>query len=265
MRGLSRVFGLLAAVALLGVMISGCTTDSVRSEDDSTGELGSTRKASGADLYVNLSLAYLQDGDVGNALKKVKQGLEIDENHAKGHSVIAVIYDRLGEDDLAERHFRRSLELEPRDPYVLNAYGTFLCQRKKHAAAIEQFEAALDNPLYETPYVALTNAGTCAKLSGDLAGAETYLRRALVYSSSFPGALAQMAEVSFLQENYFSCRAYLERYLSVAEPTAGMLWLGVRAERELGNRGAAQMYGQELRLKFPDSPEVQWLRESAQR
>jgi len=260
--GLSRLLGLLALGGLLGIVLPACTTNQPRS-DDAAGELGVTPTKSPGDLYVNLALAYLQDGDITNALRKVKQGLVLDANNAKGNSVIAVIYDNLGESELADKHFRKSLSVQPRDPYVLNAYGTFLCQHKDYAGAIERFEAALQNPLYQTPYVALSNAGTCAKLGGDLTAAETYLRRALGYNDKFPTALAQMAEVSFLRDNYLSSRAYLERYLAVAEPTAELLWLGVRVERKLGNQGAGQVYAKDLRVKFPDSPEVQWLQDSA--
>jgi len=68
--------------------------------------------------------------------------------------------------------------------------------------------------------------------------------------------------VSFERGNQLSARAYLQRYLAVAEPTPDMLWLGVRVERDLGDSRAEQGYAQLLRNKFPDSVEVQMLQES---
>jgi len=207
-------------------------------------------------------MAYLQEGDVATALKKIKYGLEQDENNARAHGLIAIIYERLGETELAHRHFADATRLSPEDPYIRNAYGSFLCGRGAYAEAVEQFELALKNPLYSTPEVALTNAAVCTRRQGDLSQAETYLRRALDRNRRYPVALGQMAQVSFERGNQLSARAYLQRYLAVAEPTPDMLWLGVRVERDLGDSRAEQGYAQLLRNKFPDSVEVQMLQES---
>ncbi len=51
-----------------------------------------------------------------------------------------------------------------------NNYGTYLCQRGKPDEAIKHFLAALDDPFYSTPSIALTNAGSCALGQGDMSG-----------------------------------------------------------------------------------------------
>jgi type IV pilus assembly protein PilF len=121
---------------------------------------------------------------------------------------------------------------------------------------------ALANPLYSTPWVALSNARLCAERSGDKVNAEGYYRRALTANQKYAPALLQMAQISFEQDNLMSTRAYLERFHGEAAATAASLWLGVRVERKLGDRMKAVEYKRRLLKEFPDAPEVQALNQS---
>jgi type IV pilus assembly protein PilF len=253
----------LLSLAALGLALTGCQSlPGGGPEGDETGSLGVEQQAGPADTYVDLAIGYLQEGDVATALKRAKYALELDPNHAKGNGVIALIYERLGEDSLAAKHYQASLRRDPRNPYMLNAYGAFLCSQGDYDQAVQQYDKALENPLYSTPEVALTNAGICLRLAGDLSRAESYFRRALERENRFPQALAQMALVSQDRGNSLSARAYLERYLAVGPPSAELLWLGVRVERQLGDNKAADLYAKRLRETYPDSQEVQLMQES---
>lgn len=248
---------------LLTIILGGCATQGQIDDDaDATGYLGTEKQESPAAIYVEMGIAYLRDDRPGIALKKLKTALSIDPQNAKAHNVIAILYERLGEMDLAEAHFTKAVELQPQDPYIRNARGSFFCKQGHYEKAELEFESALSNPLYSTPFVAMTNAGLCAERSGDLAEAENYYRRALTVNAGYSQALYQMAKLSFQQHNYLSARAYLERYNQVAEATAASLWLGVQIERGLGDTTQAREYSAQLFKKFPDAPEVQYLRQS---
>jgi type IV pilus assembly protein PilF len=176
--------------------------------------------------------------------------------------VLAIIYSRLGETTLADKHFRRAKSLQPKNSYTLNAYGSFLCGQKKYKEADVQFKAALKNPLYKTPEVALTNAGICARQHKDLDLAEAYLRRALQHNKRFPVALLQMSKISYETSDNQSARDFLNRYHRVAKPTAESLWLGVQIEQKMGDRDAVASYSMQLKGNFPDSTEVKLLKDS---
>ena len=68
-----------------------------------------------------------------------------------------------------------------------------------------------------------------------------------------------MIDVSVKQENYWSARAYLQRYLEVAQHDAKTLWWGIKTERVLGDRDKLASYELLLRSKFPDSEEAYML------
>ena len=255
---------LLLALFLIQFFLSACTPDTTR-EDDETGHLGQQAEApSAGEVYVKLAVAYMREGQFGIALQKAKRGLEVDPLNPRAHNVIALLYERLGRRVQAEEHYEQALRLDSEDPYTRNAYGSFLCAQKQFNEANQQFEEALRNPLYQTPEVALTNAGICADRSENPEKAESYFRRALQANPKFPTALLRMATISYDKGNYLSTRGYLQRYLEVAPHTAETLWLGIRTERELGDLDALASYELLLRAEFPDSEEMRMFEESKQ-
>ncbi|MEW8506317.1 MAG: type IV pilus biogenesis/stability protein PilW [Candidatus Thiodiazotropha sp.] len=245
---------------LLFLFLSGCATQ--QQTTDATGNLGREKRNSPAKIYVEMGMAYMRDGQSAVALQKLKKALEVDEKSAEANNVIAILYEQLGETDRAGIHFDRAIELDGRDPYIRNARGSYNCRLARYDAALIDFEEALANPLYPTPWVAMTNAGLCVERSGDEVKAENFYRRALSANASYPVALFQMAEVSLQQEKDLSARAYLERYHSEVKPTAASLWLGIQIEKRLRDLAKSTEYRNRLLKVFPDAPEVQLLYES---
>ncbi len=245
-------------------VVNGCqSTGGVYTDlQDNTGAMGRPTQPGAGDIYVQLAIAYMREGQLSAALQKIKTGLDLDPSNAEAHNVIALLYERLGELGLAEQHFQYAARLQPRNSYVHNAYGTFLCKRQRFEEATREFEEALANPLYQTPEVALTNAGVCVRRKDDKNGAEALFRKALQHNPRFPSALSHMAQISYEAGNMLSVRAYLQRYHEVARSTAASLWLGIRAERTLGDKDLLASYEILLRGDFPDSNEVQLLNKS---
>ncbi len=248
---------------ILLVAAGGCQRGAVRDNfGDQEGDFDEQSEQGRSGIYVKLAVAYMQEGQLGMALKKIKRGIEIEPDNGEAHNVLAILYQRLGENDLAERHFKRATGLQPRNPYIRNAYGSFLCQEQRYGDADQQFQTALENPLYKTPEVALTNAGICARKDGDQAKAESYFRKALKYRNNYPPVLIQMAQLSYDVGDALSARGYMQRYQAVAKHTAASLWSAIQIERALGDRDAVASYEMQLRGNFPDSKEYQLMRES---
>ncbi|MET0048354.1 MAG: type IV pilus biogenesis/stability protein PilW [Sedimenticola sp.] len=257
----------LIAFSLTTLFLAGCQSTAPRPTSidmvDDTGGYSQTNRPSGAgDVYVQLAVAYMNKGQLDVALTKARQALAVEPNNPSAHNVIALLYDRLGERGLAEHHYQKGIGLAPRNSYLRNAYGTFLCAQKRFDDANHQFMEALSNPLYKTPEVALTNAGICAKRIPDAVKAESYLRQALERNPRFSVALGQMAQISLDKGEHLSSRAYLQRYLEVSQHTAATLWTGIRTERVLGDLDAVASYSLLLKNRFPDSREAQLLMES---
>ena len=254
------------ATVLLGftwLLLGGCQSAAVRPQGDggdNTGRLGSpVQRTSPGDIYVELGTAYLAEGRINEAFVNARKAILIDPNLAPAHTLLGVLQQRLGQMDEAGREFRKAVQLAPHDPYALNALGSYLCAQGQSDEGDVYFRRALQNPLYPTPWVALHNAGSCEEKAGKTGAAEKDYRAALQRNPRFAPSLLRMAQLSFAQDNYLSARAYLQRYAAVAPHAVESLWLGVRTEKQLGDRNQMASYAVKLRNRFPDSDQAKLL------
>ena len=244
----------LSIVFLLGIL-SGCVTTSQNTSFESS-------QQEAARVNATLGWRYMQQGNFDLAMEKLQRALQQDPNSKDAHNSIALLYDRLGDDKAADRHYKLALKNSANDPVVLNLYGVFLCRHEKFEDAEEKFLAAARNRVYRTPEAAYANAGVCQRSVPDLAKAEEYFREALRSNPRYGQALWQLADLSFQQQRYLQARAFLQRFMTQSKPTPESLWLGVRVERALGQTELANEYAQTLRRDFPTSVETRALLEN---
>ena len=242
-RRLTPLTGLLVA-ALLAGCASTSTVDNAETD---------ARKA--AELNTQLGREYLSRGQYEIALEKLKKAVDSDDDFAPAHTMLAVLYETIGEDENAGKHYAAAVKADPENGDVNNNYGSFLCRTGSTRGVDRYFLAALDDPFYRTPAVAMANAGNCAMKRGDFEEAETYLRQSLAYDSDFPDALLAMAVLSYDRGDLMRARAFIQRYDAAGEMTPASLLLGYRVETQLNDPDQAQQYRNELLQRFPASPE----------
>jgi len=250
MKHTPRLFLLVLVAALLAACAS-------------TPESGMTqsRREKASRINTQLAMAYLQKGELERARDKVNKAINQNPDYADAHMVSGVLHERLEDPDKAREEYERAMELEPKDPTLLNNYGRFLCEHGEYDKAIDHFQKAAANRLYKKPELALSNAGICAERQNKPERAEHFFLAALDHNSRFSSALFHMAERRFNQKQYLSARGFYQRYLAVADQTAKSLWLGVRIEHALGNEDAVASYSLLLRDKYPESEETRKLLE----
>ncbi len=252
------LFAAACAVALL----SGCSTtpaEPVPSIDTGTitGETGDPRNR--AKLHTELAAAYYQRGTMAVALEELRTAIAADPNYATAYGMFGLVYMDLKENGLAEQNFQRALRLSPDDPDINHNYGWFLCQSQHERDSIKYFLRAARNPLYPSPQRSYGAAGECSLKAGNLKDADDFLGRALRLDPDNAGALLQMAHLRYREGNMNDARRYLRRYERVAQPSPDSLWLGLRVERKVGDRTAEASLADQLRRRFPGSPEYQAL------
>jgi type IV pilus assembly protein PilF len=245
-------------MAFVAVAIAACQPQQVKESNSSI----QGAEKSPADVYVSLGVEYMNRGMNEVALEKLKAAINIDPFSSNAHNVLAVLYDRLGEQSLAGKHYKEAVNLSPKNSSAQNNYARYLCGIKEFDLADQHFNIALKNPLYRSPVVALTNAGTCAWKAGDLEEAESYYRTALQRDKRSAITLLQMAKLKFEMKNYLSVRAYLQRFKAVNKHTPASLWLGIQAESKLGDNNSVASYILQLKQLYPDSHEVGLLEKS---
>ena len=89
--------------------------------------------------------------------------------------------------------------------------------------------------------------------------AEAYFERALKLEPDEPSSLLQLGQIRYKQGNIGEARKLVTRHNKLVAPSAESLWLAVRIERRLGERLQEQAYANQLRRRYPNSPEYQAL------
>lgn len=239
----------LAARCLLGIwlmLLVACASDN---REDITPEAS-------AQIYTRLGMEYLRMGKLNVALEKLQTAIDLDAKNVEAQDAIAVLYEKIKLYPDAQRHFEIALKLRPESASTLNNYGRFLCDRGEYDEAVSYLQKAMALPLNDNKWYAHTNLGRCELLRGNQDAAETNFRQALQLQEKYAPALLEMQRISYRQGKYLSARAFLQRYLEVAEHTAGTLWTAIETEKALGNPEAARLYREMLMQKFPTSNEA---------
>ncbi|HEY8354596.1 MAG TPA: type IV pilus biogenesis/stability protein PilW [Methylophilaceae bacterium] len=217
-----------------------------------------SQKRESARIHTELGAGYLSQNQVAIALEEFTEATRIDPTYALAYNGLGMVYAALGEDAKADAHFKRAISLDPESSESRNNYGTFLCSRNRIDESIEQFMAAVRNPLYATKDIAYLNAGLCALRKQDIDRAETYFQNALQIQPLLHRASYELALINFNRNKFGLAREYLRTPL-ISNPSPEVLWLAIQVERQLGNKDAEASYALELRRNYPDSEQARAL------
>lgn len=255
-------------VLMLAASLAGCVTTHTNS-DNLAKNLPQTSAAQKAEdaarIHTELGQHYMAQGDLQTALAKLQLALKFDPDYAPAHTVLGLLYERINQPAKAEVNYRRAVELEPDKGAPNNNFGQFLCSEGKFKEAEGYFEKAIADPFYNTPDVALSNAGFCHLKAGNAAAAESDFRRALARNPDNAEALFQLANVLYSNNNAFGASAFLQRLDALNRPSAAMLKLGYDIESRLGHHEGAANYAKRLHKLFPDSEQAQAVNNTASR
>lgn len=240
--------------ACAGPQIPGGVTRLERPVSEQPVQSDGRRKAK---VHVELGQAYFQAGRFGVALDEARAAATYDSGYAPVYTLMGQVHMFLEENAIAEANFAHALRLAPGDPEVMNSYGWFLCSVGKEQAGLELLTTAARNPYYQSPARALTNAGLChLRLKNDRAAEEQFLRSVDADRTNVQ-AIYHLAAITYRRGAYEASKRYIAALHEGGEPTAESLWLGIRVERRLGDRAAEAALVQQLRRRFPTSPEYQ--------
>lgn len=246
-------------LALGGICLALAACSSSRGLTKGDEELGLDPQGSPAELYVRMAEAYYGRGQLEEAFRRANKAVEADDSYPRAHIWLAFLYEQIKQTDRARPHYQRALELGPNNPDVHYAYGSFLCRQRQYAEADAEFAKTLANPLYATPWLAMTSAGNCAASAGNSSKAEGYYRSAISAQPGFGPPLVELAKSSSKRGDAKTAQEYIDRYFGpgtvrTPETSYSALTIGIEIERKLGNRKRADEYERLLRTNFAQAP-----------
>ena len=209
-----------------------------------------------AGYNVQLGLGYLQKGDLAVAKEKLERARRQDPHNPEIHGAMALLDQRLGKDKEADKEFRTALELDSRDPAMLNNYAVFLCSHERADEGVRYFEQAATNPLYRTPWAAYTNAGVCMRAAHRDVDAAQRFARALQSNPAYSEAVYQASDLDFQQQKLADARFRIDVFLLTNPATPDLLLLAYRIAQVQKDAIAQQRYGIRLSQEFPNSDQA---------
>lgn len=241
----------LFTVGFVLVLVQACVTTT-------TGKNPKHSKQHAVEANVKLGMAYLQKGDRENALRAFNSAIEQDKKSAEAHQGMALIHQRNGESERAEKSFKKALKgrADFSKSSVRISYGRFLYSQERYKEALEFFETSAEDITYVGRAKAFYHLGLTHKQLGNPLIAKASFDRALNIRANSPGAAIELATMSFDEKDFSSAQKYLAKFIEANQrPTARSLWLSIQIERIFGNEDKEASSALALKNLYPYSNE----------
>lgn len=262
-----RMAGAAGLAALVAVLLVGCATPGRPAPEAATtgvvipSEESEPRRR--ARVRVELASRYFEQGQTTVALEEVKLALATDPSFAEAYNLRGLVYMRLNDLGMAEESFRQALRLNPREPGTAHNYGWLMCQQGRFDQAVAQFAQALEHPVYADKAKTWLAQGMCLQQAGRTEEAERSFARSYELDPANPITGYNLAQSLLRRGDAQRAQFYIRRINNSEYANAESLWLGIKVERRLGNRQAADQLATQLRNRFAQSREYMALERQA--
>jgi len=176
------------------------------------------------------------------------------------HTSLGLLYDRVGETKLADKHFKEALRLAPDNPDISNNYAVYLCKNGRVGEGVERFAAVAANKYYRTPEVALSNAGVCLRGAKRFDEAQVMFAKSIKAKPNYNEATVQLATMHVERGQLVEARKVVDTYLGAFRPDPEVLYAAVTVARAAKDRMSEEKFSRTLRLEFPDSEQARALK-----
>jgi type IV pilus assembly protein PilF len=143
-----------------------------------------TRQA--AEIHNDLAVGSLNQGDYQGAYAEFQQAVKIDDTLPEPHNGMGLVlhlnFQKYSE---AEAEYKRALELRPGFSEAHVNLGNLYLDEGRYDEAIAQYELALNDMLYRTPYFAQSNLGWALYKKGQTDKAIESVRAAVTTAPNF--------------------------------------------------------------------------------
>ncbi len=257
-----RALRVFVRCASLGLLLAGCVqttqitqgTTQVPARTPAEIAADADRRAA---VRLELAAGYFSRGQFETALEELRLALAAKPDLGAAYNLRGLVYAAMGEDRQADDSFARALALNPRDADAMHNRGWFYCQRGRYDEADRLFEQALAVPQYREQARSFAAQGLCHARAGKLELAEQKLYRAFEFDPGNANTAYNLAEVLYRRNDLERARFYLRRINdNDSLSNAQSLWLATKIEQRAGNRMGVELFGRQLRARFPQSPQA---------
>ena len=156
-----------------------------------------------AELHLKVGTSQLESGLHPQALASLLQASKLDPENPIIQNNLGLAYFARERLDLAERHIRMALELDPKYSDARNNLARILIEKAQYESALSELNLVLNDLTYANPAKPLLNAGLAHFFLKRWSTAEKYFRQSL--RAEKENCLAQ----NFLGRTYFETKDFL--------------------------------------------------------
>jgi len=212
--------------------------------------------------YIKLALAYFDNSDMPGARRHVSNALDIDDRISDAYMVLAMIFQREGDLELADSNYQRAIRLDKANSSARNNYAAMLFSHERYQESYEQLEVAANDTGYEGRSLVFEGLGRSALRLDRQEDAKAAFLRALQLNENLFIAPLELALIYFDQEEYLPARQYYQNYLTTIAflklpHTPRALLAGIQIEGYFQNHEFVENFSLVLTTLYPTSPEYQ--------
>ncbi|MCG7534415.1 type IV pilus biogenesis/stability protein PilW [Pseudoalteromonas sp. OOF1S-7] len=250
------VAGRAGLLLSLGVLLSGCVTETRYANSDKPVVQSKASREDAAKTRISLALQYLANGNNTQAKYNLERALTLAPQLPEAHYSLAYYYEQVGENARAEQAYQKALALAPKDPNTLNNYGTFLCRIGKYDEATEQLFKAIEIPSYIRVAQSYENLALCALRQDNFELALEYLGSAEKHNGQRQSTLLLMAGLHYAKSELHRSEEILKVYGDRGFVSARGLLLSHLLELRKGHLQQAEETAALLLQTYPESPQA---------
>lgn len=255
----------MALALLLAGGLSGCAAGgpSATATPETFTESDEPEARKRATNRLKLAVLYFQDGKYNFALDEIKQAILTDPNWFEPYGMRALIQMQTGDYPQSEASFQKALSINPNSSDLKHNYGFLLCKMKRPEQAMKLFGAALADPAYGQRAKTWAEQGRCQLANGQKTEAEASFMRSYELDAGNASTGYNLATLLFQRGELVRAQFYARRVNNGERASAESLWLGIKIERNLGNRDAQLQLEAQLRKRYSQSREAMALERGA--
>jgi type IV pilus assembly protein PilF len=254
----SRVRKFYPCVFLLltGLALSSCITTTTG------GFVIEASEEQALDDYMQLAIAYYDANDMQGARRHITNAMNISDRDSSVYTVLALIYQREGDLQLAGENFQRAINLDRGNSRARNNYAVLLFELERYRDVYQQLERVANDVEYEGRAIAFENLGRAAIQLNRLSDAQIAFERALQLNPNLYVSALESALVYFEMADYERARSKFQNYLTISEYTGvphspRALLAGIQIEDYFQNQRFVDNVVLVLETLYRTSPEYQ--------
>jgi Tfp pilus assembly protein PilF len=168
------MFRRLSTAWLLALALMGCK------------HVPTEQERQGAEIHYELGLQAQQVGNVQEAYKELQKALELDPDYPEAHNATGILLHlAFNRPEEAIQHYNKALALRPGFSEAKTNLANVYLSQARYDEAIKLYEAALNDMLYPTPFIAQGNLGWALYKKGETERALRSIKAAVTTNPNF--------------------------------------------------------------------------------